>query len=165
MADVMIRIRMDQLSQVDLAGMSSAAVARALSSAAARITAYAKSIVPVRTGRLRDSVIVSPTLKTIQMIWNPIDPLNAYHYAKVVDEGRPGGKIITPKGNYPLKWPGAIQYLGGGRMAPTRDGFIRAWSVTQGPMDPKRFSDHMRIVAPQFVREAIIEELQGVTIP
>ena len=153
MADVMIRIRMDQLSQVDLAGMSSAAVARALSSAAARITAYAKSIVPVRTGRLRDSVIVSPTLKTIQMIWNPIDPLNQYHYAKVVDEGRAGGIRITPRGDGPLRW------------FPPMGGVAYAWSVTQGPMTGARFSDHMRIVAPQFVREAIIEEIGQLSIP
>ena len=152
MADVMIRIRMDQLSQVDLAGMSSAAVARALSSAAARITAYAKSIVPVRTGRLRDNVIVSPTLKTIQMIWNPIDPLNAYHYAKVVDEGRPGGIPIFAK-------PGSAMHFFWRGME------MFAKKVIQGPMTGARFSDHMRIVAPQFVREAIIEELQGMNIP
>jgi len=110
-------------------------------------------------------VKVSPTLKSVFMVWDPVDPINQYHYAKVVDEGRPGGEaIITPKGPYPLKWPGAVQYLGGGRMAPTRDGFIRAWSVVQGPMTAARFSDHMRLVAPQFVREAIIEEFMGLNI-
>ena len=65
MPDVIIRISMDTASKADLVGMTSDAVSRALSRAASRIEAYAKSIVPVRTGRLRDSVIVSPTLKTI----------------------------------------------------------------------------------------------------
>ena len=153
MADVVIRIGMDALSKVDLAGMQDAAVERALSKAAARITAYAKSIVPVRTGRLRDSVIVSPTLKTIQMIWNPIDPYNQYHYAKVVDEGRPGGITIRPRGKSPLRW------------FPLMGGVAYAWSVTQGPMTGARFSDHMRIVAPQFVREAIIEEIGMISVP
>ena len=161
MPDVVIRIGIGALSKADLKSMTAGAVSRALSNAAARITAYAKSIVPVRTGRLRDSVKVSPTLKSVHILWNPVSP-EGKHYAKVVDEGRPGGAIIRPKGHYPLKWPGAIQYLGGGRMAPTRDGFIRAWSVTQGAMTPARFTDHMRIVVPQFVREAIIQEIGSI---
>ena len=146
MADVIIRIPMDELSKIDLARMTGQAVSRALSRAAAEITRYAKDIVPVRTGRLRDSVIVSPSLKSIHMIWNPIDPENAYHYAKVVDEGRTGGRIIRSKGEYPMHF-----FYKGQE--------IYTHKVTQGPMTGARFSDHMRIVAPQFVREAIIAEL------
>lgn len=146
MADVIIRVRMDELSKEDLARMTGEAVSRALSKAAADITRYAKDIVPVRTGRLRDSIKVSPTLKTIHMIWDPIDPESGYHYAKVVDEGRAGGRIIRPKGDYPLHF-----FYQGQE--------IFTHKVKQGPMTGARFSDHMRIVSPQFVREAIIAEL------
>ncbi len=146
MADVIIRISMDQLSKEDLASMTAGAVSRALSRAAADITRYAKDIVPVRTGRLRDSVKVSPTLRTIHMIWDPVDPEGGYHYAKVVDEGRAGGRIIRSKGDYPMHF-----FYQGQE--------IYTHKVTQGPMTGARFSDHMRIVAPQFVREAIIAEL------
>lgn len=146
MADVIIRITMDEASKMDLARMTDEAVSRSLSKAAANITKYAKDIVPVRTGRLRDSIIVSPTLKSVHMIWNPADPDSGYHYAKVVDEGRAGGTIITPKGDYPLHFV----YFG-------KD--VYTYRVTQGPMTGARFSDHMRIVVPQFVREAIIAEL------
>ena len=151
MPDVIIRISMDTASKADLVGMTSDAVSRALSRAASRIEAYAKSIVPVRTGRLRDSVIVSPTMKSVHMIWNPVDPENAYHYAKVVDEGRPGGIPIfaKPGGAMHFFWRGMEMF---------------AKKVIQGPMTPARFSDHMRIVVPQFVREAIIEEL-GMVVP
>ena len=150
MADVIIRVSMDKLSKIDLASMTADAVSRALSKAAADITRYAKDIVPVRTGRLRDSIIVSPTLKSIHMIWNPVDPENAYHYAKVVDEGSPGGTIIRSKGGYPMHF----SYMGKE---------VYTHKITQGAMTPARFSDHMRQVAPEFVREAIIAELGMVT--
>ena len=146
MADVIIRIPMEDVSKTDLARMTGEAVSRALSRAAAEITRYAKDIVPIRTGRLRDSIIVSPSLKSIHMIWNPIDPESGYQYAKVVDEGRAGGRVIRSKGVYPMHF-----FYKGQE--------IYTHKVVQGPMTPARFSDHMRIVAPQFVREAIIAEL------
>jgi len=150
MADVIIRVSMDKLSKIDLASMTTDAVNRALNRAAEEIRKYAKTIVPVRTGRLRDSVVVSPTMKSILIGWDPVDPVNAYHYAKVVDEGRPGGKIIRATGDYPM------HFFYKGKE-------VYTYKVTQGPMDPARFSDHMRQVAPEFVREAIIAELGMVT--
>ena len=150
MADVIIRVSMDKLSKIDLARMTTDAVSRALNRAASRIREYAKTIVPVRTGRLRDSVVVSPTLKSILIGWDPVDPVNAYHYAKVVDEGRAGGTIIRAKGAYPMHF----WYKG-------KEVFT--YKVTQGAMDAERFSDHMRIVAPEFVRESIIQELGAIS--
>lgn len=150
MTDVIIRVRLDEDLQAWLEDMVPRAVSNALSRAARDITAYAKDIVPVRTGRLRDSVKVVATDKAVHILWDPVDPESGYHYAKVVDIGRAGGRIITPRGNYPLHFKVAGQD-------------IYTWRVTQGPMTGAQYSEHMRIVAPQFVREAIINEFQGMS--
>ena len=154
MADVTIRIPLDEFTKQDLSRLTSEAVSRALSRATEKITAYAKSIVPRRTGRLAESVKVSPTLKSVFMVWDPVDPINQYHYAKVVDVGRPGGVKIQAK-------PGKMLHFFWEKMGGVE---VFAKEVTQGPMTPARFSDHMRLVAPQFVREAIIEEFMGLNV-
>jgi hypothetical protein len=155
MADVTIRVPLDEFTKQDLARMTADAVSRALARAAERITEYAKSIVPRRTGRLAESVKVSPTLKSVFMVWDPVDPVNQYHYAKVVDVGRPGGVVIEPKD--PEGWLHFFwEKMGGVEVFAKR--------VIQGPMTPARFTDHMRLVAPQFVREAIMEEFQGLNL-
>ena len=154
MADVTIRIPLDEFTKQDLSRLTSEAVSRALSRAAEKITEYAKEIVPRRTGRLAESVKVSPTLKSVFMVWDPVDPINQYHYAKVVDIGRPGGVKIRAK-------PGKMLHFFWEKMGGVE---VFAKEVTQGPMTPARFSDHMRLVAPQFVREAIIEEFMGLNV-
>lgn len=150
MADVQIKVRMDDFSQLNLAGMTSDAVSRALSRAQANIEKYAREITPVSrlqksklappAGTLRDSIIVSPSLKTITILWTA-------PYAKWVDEGAPPHTILGNP-NLHFFWWKAGKY-------------IRTRGVNHPGFQGYRFSDHMRIVAPQFVREAIIQELQG----
>jgi hypothetical protein len=89
---------------------------------------------------------------TVSMEWDPVDPISGFHYAKVVDVGRPGGVPIVAK-------PGGLLHFFWERMGGVE---VFTEKVTQGPMTPARYSDHMRIVAPQFVREAIIDELQTI---
>ena len=152
MADVQIKVRMDTLSQIDLAGMTEASAARALSNAEANITKYARDITPVSTGykaprygpsgTLRDSVIVSPSLKTITIMWTA-------PYAKWADEGA-RSHIIFGNPNLHFFWRNAGKWM-------------RTGTVQHPGYTGHRFSDHMRIVAPQFVREAIIQELRGIS--
>lgn len=163
MADVVIRRRMDSESLALLSTMLPAAVSRALRNAVSRIDAYGKSITPVRTGRLRDSFksqILSPTL--ITMIWHATDPMTGTKYASIADEGAKR-HMITPRGSYPLKWPNrsGFQQKTKRGYVPSRDGFIRAWRVDHPGYFGNFFSEQMRIVAPQIVREEIVRELQG----
>jgi hypothetical protein len=151
-ADVQIKVRMDDFSKLNLAQMTSDAVSRALSRAASQIEKYARDITPVSrmwkhpkygpSGTLRDSIIVSPSLKTITIMWTA-------PYASIVDEGaRPHQIAGNP--NLHFFWWKAGKWL-------------RTAGVNHPGYQGYRFSDHMRIVAPQFVREAIIQELQGIT--
>ena len=154
MADVQIKVRMDDFSQLNLKAMSADAVSRALSRAGRNIEEYAKSITPVSrmfksikalpSGTLRDSIVVSPSLKTITIMWTA-------PYAKYADEGTPPHMIIGNP-NLHFYWWRAGKW-------------IRTIAVNHPGYEGHRFSDHMRIVAPQFVREAIIQELQGMNIP
>ena len=154
MADVQIKVRMDDFSQLNLAGMTEAAVSRALSRASENIKRYARDITPVSrmwkspkygpSGTLRDSIVVSPSLKTITILWTA-------PYAKWADEGA-AAHLITGNPNLHFFWWKAMKWL-------------KTPVVRHPGYEGYRFSDHMRIVAPQFVREAIIQELQGMNIP
>ena len=151
MADVQIKVRMDEFSQLNLAQMTEEAVSRALARASTNIEKYARDITPVSSGwkaprygpsgTLRDSIVVSPSLKTITILWTA-------PYAKWADEGAPA-HIIFGNPNLHFFW--------------TRAGvWMRTGSVQHPGYQGHRFSDQMRIVSPQFVREAIIEELQRI---
>jgi len=151
MADVQIKVRMDDFSQINLAQMTEEAVARALARASTNIEKYAKDITPVSrmwkhpkygpSGALRDSIIVSPSLKTITILWTA-------PYASIVDEGARPHMIIGNPNLHFFWW---------------RQGkWLRTMGVNHPGYTGYRFSDQMRIVAPQFVREAIIEELQRI---
>ena len=152
MADVQIKVRMDQFSQLNLAQMTEEAVSRALARASTNIEKYARDITPVSSGwkaprygpsgRLRDSIVVSPSLKTITILWTA-------PYAQWADEGAPP-HIIFGNPNLHFFWRRAGVWM-------------RTGSVQHPGYTGTRFSDQMRIVAPQFVREAIIEELQRIT--
>jgi len=154
MADVEIRVRLDQDTKDKLKAMLPEAFARAIGKAEARIKAYWRDIAPVGqgwkhakygpSGRLRDEFMVTTTPNTIQMFWTA-------PYAKIVDEGATPHVI---KGNPLLRFFWASRGL-----------WMSTHSVDHPGYAGKRFSDHMRIVAPQFLREAIIEELQGLRIP
>ena len=154
MADVQIKVRMDDFSQINLAAMTEDAVSRALARASANIEKYAKDITPVSrmwkhpkygpSGALRDSIIVSPSLKTITILWTA-------PYAKWADEGAAPHMIIGNPNLHFFWW---------------REGrWTRPVAVNHPGYQGYRFSDHMRIVSPQFVRESIIEELQRLSIP
>ena len=153
MADVILEAKIDEAARGLLQTMIKEAVVRALARATADIKKYARDITPVDTGRLRDSFKVFVSGKVIHMLWST-------EYAKIADEGATP-HTITPRGDYPLKFPGTSQWTAQGAV-PSRDGFVRAWKVNHPGYSGHRFSDHMRIVAPQFVREAIIRELQAV---
>ena len=154
MADVIVEAKIDSLSRIDLAGMTREAIARAMARATVNIDRYAKDITPVSVGwkhpkygprgALRESFKVHISGKVIHMIWDA-------PYAKWADEGATPHLIA---GNPLLHF----YWWRGGRWVKTEQvrhpGYIGA-----------RFSDQMRIVAPQFVREAIIEELQRMNIP
>jgi hypothetical protein len=156
MADVTIRASIDELSRMDLKAMSASAVARAISAAERDINEYWKSIAPVSSpnrgwkdvarygprGRLRDEFIVSTTMKSIHMIWPT-------PYAEYADEGTPPHIIF---GNPYLRF----FWLRGG-------GWVNTPQIQHPGYTGHRFSDHMRIVAPQFLRQRIIEELQRIT--
>ena len=152
MADVQIKVRMDDFSQINLAQMTEAAVSRALAVASANIEKYAKEITPVSrmwkhpkygpSGALRDSIIVSPSLKTITILWTA-------PYAKWADEGAPP-HLIAGNPNLHFFWWKAFKWM-------------RTPTVRHPGYQGYRFSDQMRIVAPQFVREAIIDELHRIT--
>ena len=154
MGIVNIKVRMDTFSQMNLAQMTADAVTRALASAANNIKQYAREITPVSrmwkdpkygpAGALRDSIIVSPTTKTISIIWNT-------PYAEYADIGA-SPHIISGNPNLHFFWWKAMKWM-------------RTGSVRHPGYTGYRFSDHMRIVAPQFVREAIERELQGMNIP
>jgi hypothetical protein len=156
MADVVIQTRLEEDVRAMLLGLIPSARARALERARDNIMTYAREITPRRTGRLAESfdVFISqgPTA-TVHMKWDAIDPMSQFHYAKVVDVGRPGGVLITPKD--PEGWLHFFWERMGGIE-------VFAKQVTQGAMTPTRYSDHMRQVAAQFVREALIEELQTI---
>jgi hypothetical protein len=154
MADVVIRITLDKDTKDWLDDMIPAAVSNALSRAAAAITKYAKEIVPRRTGRLAESVKVATTDRSIHMLWDAVDPISGYHYAKVVDVGRGGGEFPTRTVIAQNPWPFHFFDQRTGEE-------VYTWKYQQGGFSGARFTDHMRIVAPQFVREAIIQELQG----
>ena len=151
MADVQIKVRMDEFSQMNLAQMTEDAVSRALARASANITKYAKDITPVSSGwkaprygpsgRLRDSIVVSPSLKTITILWTA-------PYAKWADEGA-APHIIVGNPNLHFFWQRAGLWM-------------RTGSVQHPGYTGYRFSDQMRIVSPQFVRESIINELQRI---
>lgn len=155
MADVVIRVRIDELSQIDLAGMTGDAVARAISAAERDINEYWKSIAPVSTaakgwkdtfrygprGRLRSEFIVSTTLKSIHMVWPT-------PYARIADEGAVAHRIM---GNPLLHFKSRFGT------------WHRTPEVAHPGYTGHRFSDQMRIVAPQFLRQRIIEELARVT--
>ena len=155
MADVTIRVRLDQDIKDQLAAMLPAAFARAVSRAETAIKQYWLSIAPVSTpakgwkdtlrygprGRLRSEFIISTTPLSIHMIWPT-------PYAKIADEGAVPHTIT---GNPLLHFK-------------SRFG---TWHRTPRVIHPgytgHRFSDEMRIVAPQFLREAIIDELRGIS--
>jgi hypothetical protein len=156
MADVVIQARLEEDVRAMLRTMLPSAVARAMERAKDEITSYAWDITPKRTMRLANSFRVAITLgptATIHMKWDAVDPVNQFHYAQVVDEGRPRGALIRPKD--PEGWLHFFWERMGGIE-------VFAKQVTQGPMSPTRYSDHMRQVATQFVREALIEELQTI---
>jgi len=152
MADVTIRVKIDPQSRIDLASMTGAAVSRAISAAERDIKAYWRDIAPVSTpakgwkdisrygprGRLRRDFIVSTTLKSIHMIWPT-------PYAKWADEGADPHIIF---GNPFLRFFWRNRGL-----------WMRTDHVQHPGYTGHRFSDHMRIVAPQFLRQRIIEEL------
>ena len=152
MADVQIKVRMDDFSKQNIAQMTEAAVSNALSRASTNIKNYAKSITPVSRmwkhpkygprGALRDSIVVSPSLKTITILWTA-------PYAEWADEGA-APHMITGNPNLDFFWWRAFKWM--------RVGQVRHPGYTG-----YRFSDEMRIVAPQLVREAIIDELQRIT--
>ena len=152
MADVQIKVRMDEFSQMNLAQMTEDAVSRALSRASTNIEKYARDITPVSSGwkaprygpsgRLRDSIVVSPSLKTITILWTA-------PYAQWADEGAPP-HIIFGNPNLHFFWARASKWM-------------RTGAVQHPGYTGSRFSDQMRIVAPQFVRESIINELQRIT--
>lgn len=152
MADIVIKVRMDTFSKDALQAMTASAVSRALSTAASNIERYAKDITPVSSGwksprygpigALRDSIIVSPSLKTITILWTA-------PYAKWADEGA-APHIIHGNPNLHFFWQRAGVWM-------------RRGTVQHPGYTGHRFSDQMRIVAPQFMREAIIQELQGIT--
>ena len=155
MGIVNIKVRMDTFSQMNLAQMTADAVSRALSSAADTIKQYARDITPVSSGwkdtarygphgALRESIIVSPTTKTVSIIWNT-------PYAEYADAGA-APHAIAGNPNLHFFWRNAGTWM-------------RTASVNHPGYTGYRFSDHMRIVAPQFVREAIERELQGMIIP
>ena len=151
MADVTIRVSIDELSRLDLQAMTGAAVSRAISAAEGDIREYWKSIAPVSTpakgwkdtfrygprGRLRHEFIVSTTLKSIHMIWPT-------PYARIADEG-------------------AVPHTITGNPLLTFRSRFGTWHRTPKVAHPgytgHRFTDQMRIVAPQFLRQRIIEEL------
>ena len=151
MADVTIRVKIDPQSRIDLASMTGAAVSRAISAAERDIKEYWKGIAPVSTpakgwkdifrygprGRLKSEFIISTTLKSIHMIWPT-------PYAKWADEGATAHKIT---GNPLLHFKSRFGT------------WHRTPSVNHPGYTGHRFSDQMRIVAPQFLRQRIIEEL------
>ncbi len=148
MADVVIRVSIDELSRLDLAAMTGEAVSRAISAAERDINEYWKSIAPVGTGwkhtkygpagRLKDEFIVSTTLKSIHMLWPT-------PYAEWADEGAAPHRIF---GNPLLRFFWANRGI-----------WMKIGAVEHPGYTGHRFTDQMRIVAPQFLRERIIEEI------
>jgi len=95
MADVVIQARLEEDVREMLRNMLPSAVARAMERAKDDITSYAWDITPKRTMRLANSFRVAITLgptATVHMYWDAEDPKTGFGYAKVVDEGRPGGR-------------------------------------------------------------------------
>jgi hypothetical protein len=152
MADVVIRAPIDADISMMIREMSEVAVSRALERARVQIRAYAREITPQRTGTLADSFDVGMTPRQIHMKWDAVDK-RGYHYAKVVDQGRPGGVPIRAR---PGGW---LRFFWEAKGIP-----MRIKQVTQGPMWGAYFAEQMRNYAPQVVREMIIQELQGMTI-
>ena len=154
MADVMIQVRLDSDTRNKILGMFPAALNRAMDIAKRKIDDYARSITPVSTGwkhakygpsgALRDSfdsfISRGPTA-TIHMKWTT-------PYAKTADEGASPHVIFakTPRGLIFKNRAGL---------------WVRTMSVDHPGYAGRHFSEEMRIVGPQFVRESIINELQG----
>ena len=88
-ASVNIQVRFSPEAIALLPTLTEQAILRAIDRTVARLTAAAKSDttqLPVLTGRLRDSVAVAGSPRTIIMHWSAID--DGYDYAKVQDVGR-----------------------------------------------------------------------------
>ena len=154
MADVNIMVRLDSETRNKILTMFPEAISRALDRAKRNIDNYARSITPVSTGwkhakygpsgSLRDSfdsfISKGPTA-TIHMKWST-------PYAKTADEGaRPHVIFAHTPGGLIFKYKNGA--------------WVRTMSVDHPGYAGRHFSEEMRIVGPQFVREAIISELQG----
>lgn len=142
MVDVIVEAKIDEATRGLIQNMLNKAVAQALMRAQSEILKYARDITPVDTGRLRDSFKVFVSGKVIHMLWST-------EYARIADEGAEPHVIHARAGGWLKFWWKKMGIP------------MRIKTVQHPGYTGHFFSDQMRIVAPQFVREAIIREMQA----
>jgi hypothetical protein len=127
-------------------GLTDKAIASAIELAKNRIRALATKYTPVKTGRLLRSFDVATTPRFIVMRWSATDPISGMDYAKVVEEGRPGGTVLTPKTKKAMRfeWP-----YGSGNVVFSKGPLI------QGAMSGRYYAEAVKFEAPQILQEEI----------
>ena len=122
------------------------AIQRAIENAKVRVREAAILQTPIWTGRLLGSFDIASTPRSIVFKWDAKSDAG-FAYAKVVDEGRTGGKILTPKTKKVMAFP-----------SPWKGGPIVFRSKTiQGGFAGRRYSDAVH----QYAKDVLLEELQN----
>jgi hypothetical protein len=92
---VSLRVTPEVLRQMP--GLSDDAIERAITRVLAALPDIAKRYVPERTGRLLGSLSAWATTRGIRFGFHAEEPVYGFDYSRVVEKGRAGGTILTPK--------------------------------------------------------------------
>lgn len=109
----MVLVRQVVLSPARLkafAALSEEAIQRAIEISKDQIRHIALLETPFYTGRLAASFDIASTPRSIVFKWSAIDPESQFDYAGIVEKGRSGGTLLTPKTAeamaFPVPWKG-----------------------------------------------------------
>jgi hypothetical protein len=125
--------------------LAEGAIQRAIENTKVRVREAAVLQTPVWTGRLLGSFDIASTPRSIVFKWDAKSDAG-FPYAGVVDVGRTGGKILTPKTKKVMAFP-----------SPWKGGpIVFRHKTIQGGFVGRRYSDAVH----QYARDVLREELE-----
>ena len=145
---VFVPVRLKPAQMKQFKALSMTAIQTDIANALEKIRVIASMVTPVWTGRLKESFKAKPLPfgTGVMFSWSAIDPISRYDYAKVVDEGRPKGRILTPKRAKAMAFP-----------SPWQGGPIRLQKrAIQGAITGRHYSD----IVQQAAVRILLEELK-----
>ena len=129
----------------DFPQLAEEAIQRAIENTKVRVREAAMLQTPIWTGRLLGSFDIASTPRSIVFKWDAKSDAG-FPYAKVVDVGRTGGKVLTPKTKKVMAFP-----------SPWKGGpIVFRHKTIQGGFVGRRYSDAVH----QYARDVLREELE-----